>query len=96
MSIPFPNHNLSGDPMKLRKVTNFDPVERLAVSVRQSTLAALAAYQEHYKKTYGEEIERSQLVEEILRDYMETDKAFQKALSSSNPPKPAPHSSDPD
>lgn len=82
--------------MKLKKVTNFDPVERLAVSVRQSTLQALAAYQEHYKNTYGEGIERSQLVEEILRDYMETDKAFQKAMASANPPKPTPQASDTD
>lgn len=65
--------------MKLKKVTKNDPVERLAVSIHKSTMDQLNRYQAHYKATYGEDIERSHLVEEMLRDYMETDKAFAKA-----------------
>ena len=67
--------------MRLKKVTQNDPVVRLAVSVRTSTQDLLDQYREHYKQTYGEEIERSHLVEEILRDYMASDRDFQKALT---------------
>lgn len=65
--------------MRLKKVTKNDPIERLAVSVHQSTMELLTQYQRHYKNTYGEEIERSHLVEEIIRDYISSDKAFLKA-----------------
>lgn len=75
--------------MKLKKVTKNDPIERLAVSVHQSTLDLLARYQAHYKATYGEEIERSHLVEELLRDYMETDKDFMKWHAAQPVQKPA-------
>ncbi len=64
--------------MKLKKVTVNDPVERLAVSVRQSTTQMIAAYMAHYEEVYGERIEKSQLVEEIIRDYIAADKDFAK------------------
>ncbi len=64
--------------MKLKKVTVNDPVERLAVSVRQSTTQMIAAYMAHYEAVYGERIEKSQLVEEIIRDYIAADKDFAK------------------
>lgn len=64
--------------MKLKKVTKNDPLERLAVSVRKSTLDMLGRYQSYYKKTYGEDIERSHLVEEILKEFMSSDKTFMK------------------
>lgn len=64
--------------MKLKKVTKNEPLVRLAVSVRASTLHMLEAYRAHYRVAYGEEIERSQLVDEILRDYMQSDKDFMK------------------
>jgi len=75
--------------MKLKKVTKNDPIERLAVSVHQSALDLLARYQAHYKATYGEEIERSHLVEEMLRDYMESDKDFMKWHAAQPAQKPA-------
>jgi hypothetical protein len=75
--------------MKLKKVTKNDPIERLAVSVHQSALDLLARYQAHYKATYGEEIERSHLVEEMLRDYMESDKDFMKWHATQPAQKPA-------
>lgn len=77
--------------MKLKKVTKNDPKERLAVTVFRSTMQKLERYQQHYAETYGDEIELSQLVEEILRDFMETDKDFQKALLT----KPVRPSTDP-
>lgn len=68
--------------MKLKKVTHVDPVERLAVSVRHSTMVKLEAYRAHYKETYGEEIEKSELVEHILKEYITTDRDFMKATKT--------------
>lgn len=65
--------------MKLKKVTQNDPVERLAVSVKRSTMTLLDAYRAHYKATYGEEIEKSELVEHILKEFISTDRDFMKA-----------------
>jgi hypothetical protein len=64
--------------MRLKKVTSNDPIERLAVSVKRSTQQMVETYRDYYRTTYGEEIERSHLVEEILRDFMLQDKGFQK------------------
>ncbi len=71
--------------MKLKKVTQNDPVERLAVSVKRSTMSMLDAYRVHYQSTYGEEIEKSHLVEEMLREFMLTDKDFAKELAKAAP-----------
>lgn len=68
--------------MRLKKVTQTDPIERLSVSVRRSTAAMLDQYREYYRATYGEEIEKSKLVEEILRELISTDKAFVKHLEA--------------
>jgi hypothetical protein len=68
--------------MKLAKVTSNDPVQRLAVSVRKSTNEQIDAYRDYYKSVYGDEIERSHLVEEMLRGFMSTDKEFVKYLES--------------
>lgn len=70
--------------MKLKKVTVNDPVERLAVSVRQSTTRMIADYMAHYEEVYGERIEKSQLVEEIIRDYIAADKDFAKKQSGAS------------
>lgn len=67
--------------MRLKKVTQNDPIERMAVSVRASTLANLEKYRAHYEATYGEPIERSHLVEQVLLDYMKGDKDFEKFLA---------------
>lgn len=81
--------------MKLRKVTKNDPMERLAVSVHQSTVNLLAAYQSRYKEIYGEDITTSHLVEEMLREYMMTDKDFMKAQQSKPASDERPQSFDP-
>lgn len=75
--------------MKLRKVTQNDPVERLAVSVKRSTMTMLEAYRAHYQATYGEEIEKSHLVEEMLREFMQSDKDFAKSQQKAADAKPA-------
>jgi hypothetical protein len=76
--------------MKLRKVTQNDPITRLAVSIRSTTERRLEAYRAHYEATYGEPIEKSNLVENILLDYMRDDKDFAKALATQDATKAAP------
>lgn len=64
--------------MRLKQVTLNDPQVRLSVSVKSSTLTSLEAYRERYLATYGIPIEKSQLVDEIIRTFISEDKAFQK------------------
>lgn len=70
--------------MKLPKVTSNDPVERVTIPLKQSTRSQLAAYQEHYQRTYGEEISQSFLIESMLVEFIKDDKAFQKSVAKSN------------
>ena len=68
--------------MRLGRITTNDPMERLAVSVRHSTNVLIDAYRAAYKTKYGDEVERSQMVEEMLRRFMMDDKDFVKALEA--------------
>lgn len=68
--------------MKIARVTTNDPIERLNIGIRQSTNRLIENYQAFYKKTYGDEIKAGQLVEEILRAFIETDKGFLKFKAS--------------
>lgn len=72
--------------MKLPKVTSNDPVERVTIPLKQSTRTLLAAYQQHYQDTYGEEITQSFLIESLLVEFIKEDKAFQKAMSKQAKP----------
>lgn len=74
--------------MRLKKVTQNDPVERMAVSIHASTQKRIEAYRDYYLKTYGEPIERSHLVEQILLDYLNGDKEFAKFLAAKTAAKP--------
>ncbi|MCC5610892.1 DUF2274 domain-containing protein [Nostoc sp. CHAB 5834] len=71
--------------IKLRKLSKADTAVRLAVSVKSSTSQNIDIYKEMYEKQYGEPIERSQLVDEMLRDFMNSDKGFQKYLTERAP-----------
>jgi hypothetical protein len=68
--------------MKLKKLNTADSLETLQPRVRKSTLDMLEKYREHYRATYGEEIKQSPLIDNMLRDYMESDRDFMKALAS--------------
>lgn len=71
--------------LKLPKITANDPIERLAVGVKQSTLNLLKQYQSLYKEAYGEEIPLSTLVDDVLRRFILEDKEFVKTLNSKQP-----------
>lgn len=71
--------------MKLKAIAVKEPVERMTVSLKKSTVQLLEEYRAHYKAVYGNDVENSTLVEGILRDYIESDKDYQKARSKVKP-----------
>lgn len=80
--------------LKLPKITATDPIERLSVGLKQSTVNMLKNYQAAYAEVYGEEIPTSTLVDDIIRRFISEDKAFLKAFnalskSASKPEQPA-------
>lgn len=62
--------------MKLKKIAKPEAVERLTVSITESTMTLLEGYMHYYAEKYGTPVERSRLVEEILKEFITTDKAF--------------------
>jgi hypothetical protein len=68
--------------MKLKKVTTNDPSKRISVSLRQSVIESLGAYQVFYRRNTSDEISFSLLVEEMVRTFMKEDKEFAKFLAA--------------
>ncbi|MDR5729915.1 MAG: DUF2274 domain-containing protein [Terriglobia bacterium] len=67
--------------MKLGRVTNVDPYEALGnMRLRRSVKAKLKAYQEFYKGTYGDEASLNELIEGIVRQFLDEDKEFRQHL----------------
>lgn len=64
--------------MKL-KLQPKDPGVRVGFTVRASTNAMLDAYLAAYSKASGEPAVAGEVVDAMLRDFMETDKDFMKA-----------------
>jgi hypothetical protein len=67
--------------MKLKQIAKVEPMTRLTVSVSESTMKLLEAYLERYTEVYGGPIEKSKLVEEMLREFMTSDKSFMKSMA---------------
>jgi hypothetical protein len=68
--------------MKLGKLPDKDPVERRPVGLHQSTWKKLEQYQKLYQKQYGKEIKLSDLMEQMLENFMGGDKEFQSYLKN--------------
>jgi len=66
--------------MKLKQVTKNGKLTRLNIGIKKSTDDLLSAYQQAYLEQYGQEIERSTLVEQILVDYIRADREFMATL----------------
>lgn len=64
--------------MKLKKLNTGDTMASVQLRVRNSTSEMLEAYRAHYVATYKEEIKTSPLVDNMLREFMESDKDFMK------------------
>lgn len=74
--------------MKLKPLPKADGVARVSWSIRASTLENLEAYLEHYKAVYGQVVDKSPLVDAILRDYMASDVSFKAHLKKKAVDKP--------
>lgn len=53
-----------------------DPKRTVSHSVRRSVLDRLENYRDLYKETYGEEIDRSELIERLVIFALDRDKTF--------------------
>lgn len=76
--------------MKLKQVTKNGKLVRLNIGIKKSTDDLLSAYQQAYLKQYGQEIERSTLVEQILVDYIRADREFIASLEKKSEPQSQP------
>lgn len=70
----------------LKRLTTNDPLQRMYISLRQSTVAHLQAYRDNYRQVYGDEITQNKAIEAILETFMDNDKEFQKFLKNRTPP----------
>lgn len=70
----------------LKRITSNDPLQRLYISLHQSTLDQLQAYRDNYQQVYGDELPQNRAIEAILTDYMANDRDFQKFLKTWTPP----------
>lgn len=68
--------------MRLKKLPPKEPIIRVTLGLRASTSEQLDAYQANYLAVYGEPIDRSNLTEQMLLDYMANDREFQKTLAA--------------
>lgn len=66
--------------MKLKNFITVDPTTRISVGMKQSTDQALDAYIAYFKKAHklpdAVEVSKSELIERVLRTWMNEDKAF--------------------
>lgn len=69
----------------LKRITTNDPLQRLYISLHQSTLDLLQAYRESYQQTYGDELPQNRAIEAMLVEFIANDKDFQKFLKTWKP-----------
>ncbi|WP_018234284.1 DUF2274 domain-containing protein [Thioalkalivibrio thiocyanodenitrificans] len=62
--------------MKIDRITNHDPIVRQALGIHKSVVDRLKSYQAMYSSAYNDEIPLNQLVEEMVRQFMDSDREF--------------------
>jgi len=75
--------------MKIKRITKNDPVSRVSLSLHKSFQDKVEAYSDLYKETYGEELPLAALVEEVIGNFIDSDKAFKDHMSKPAASKPA-------
>lgn len=68
--------------MRLGKIPDRDPKRRLNISLRSSVLTRMHQYRAFYRENYGSDIDVATVIEEILNDYITSDKDFMKSPAS--------------
>lgn len=79
IKLPHPQPAKGRNTMKLRQISTKDTAESVSYRFRRSTVSLIEAYRVYYQKTYGDEIKSAPLVEEIVRNFIESDKDFAKS-----------------
>lgn len=76
------NSKFSGGVMALKVKAAVKPPEmqKLTLNLPVSTVQMLKAYEKAYIREYGEEPDEDYLVNEVIRDYLESDKDFREFL----------------
>lgn len=67
--------------MRLKRITTKDPMKRFYISFHQSFLDLTSLYAEAYQATYGDELPLNQMMEEIVRSFINADPDFKKYLA---------------
>jgi hypothetical protein len=62
----------------IRKFTKNDPKVRLNITLPESVRMQLEEYSLYYKTAYGDECERSELIEQLMVGWFDQDKDFLK------------------
>lgn len=68
--------------MKLSRIPTKEPVTKFSVSLRATTLKTLDAYQDYCQSVTGQALIRQELIEQMLLDFMASDKDFVRAQKS--------------
>lgn len=76
--------------MAIKRIAQAEARERVALSMRTSTLDDLRLYGAFYRELYGDSIERNRLLEELVCQALERDVQFRafKARTATNSPAP--------
>lgn len=74
--------------MAIKRIAQAEARERVALSMRTSTLDDLRLYCVFYRELYGDSIERNRLLEELVCQALERDVQFRafKARTATNAP----------
>jgi len=89
--VPLVYYNSDKPPKEdsmLKRITTNDSLQRLYISVHQSTLDMLQAYRENYRQVYGDELPQNRAIEAMLVEFMTNDKDFQRFLKTWKPAEP--------
>ena len=66
----------------LGKVTDLDPIKAEPVKMRTSVITRLETYRTFYESVHKEPIDKSHLINELLKAFLEQDKDFLKFEAS--------------
>ncbi len=66
--------------MRLKRVTEADPIIRRSLGIHKSVDDQVSAYQAMYAQRYSEDISYNLLIEEMVKSFMANDPGFKKFL----------------
>ncbi len=64
--------------MKLQKIAKEGKSTKLTITLPENELAAIHRYAKYYEDTYNESVDESEIVRNIIKRFIESDKKFSK------------------